>query len=122
MSEEIKIIRRLIIITAGSLLLVFYFFSFYLNTKPFALFKYLVAQVGSAVGIQIKVPENPYNTLAQQLREKEISLEEREKILTRRESIIMGTVFGFMIFLFLLLILNFYFDWRHRRLSKATRI
>ncbi len=121
MAKELKIIRVLIILIVSCLVFSFYFFSYLLKTTPAVLLKYLLAQASPAVGVQIKVPENPYNTLAQQLKEKEITLQEREKILAQKEALITSTVFSLIGFLFVLIILNFYFDWRHRKIAASIK-
>jgi|GEM_PF-4622547 hypothetical protein len=45
----------------------------------------MVAQAGSIVGMQVSVPANPDNTLAQQLGAKERILSEREALLAEKE-------------------------------------
>lgn len=55
------------------------------RVNPLALGRYLIAQIGSGVGITVSVPQNPFNTLAQELREKESALLEKEEEIKQRE-------------------------------------
>lgn len=82
----------------------------------------------AVVGMSAGVPENPYNSLAQELAAKEASLNERESAMTTRLEKNSGepsllTIYSFILsgVLFVLLLLNYYFDWRrsHRRESGA---
>lgn len=85
----------------------------------------LMASAG--VGISVGVPENPYNTLAQQLAEKENELTLREEELAVLESrakesgssessqTLATYSLGLSALLFLLLAGNFYMDWRRGR-------
>jgi len=89
--------------------------------------KYFVAQVGSEIGVSVSVPPNPFNQLAQQLEEKEISLLEKEKELEQKEAelsekniserenrflfLILG---GGILLVLILIILNFYLDYRKK--------
>ncbi len=77
----------------------------------------MLAGAGSA--LSASVPPNPYNTLAQQLKDKEDSLNERQAELDAREVTAVGPsageIFGFLSFvfsviLFALIGLNFYMD------------
>ena len=75
--------------------------------------------------MSVSVPENPFNRLALQLKEKEerlnqkeIELSEREKDLRNIKSgqnrLVTGLLVGIVI-LFGLVILNYYLDWRRRK-------
>jgi hypothetical protein len=73
----------------------------------------------AAVGAQAAVPENPYNTLAQQLEDRERALEERETAQgTSPEQAPLANntwafvSFGLSVMLFVLVGLNFYLDTR----------
>ena len=84
----------------------------------------------AAVGVAAGVPENPYNTLAQQLQAKEAELNEREAALRGNDA---GTAqndgffnepmavvsFFISIILFVLLLLNYYFDWHRQKYGKV---
>lgn len=78
---------------------------------------------GAGATLSASVPENPYNTLAQQLQEEQAALDEREAALNEKESDIgpsAGEIFGVMSFvmsvvLLGLLGLNFYMDSRRNR-------
>lgn len=101
------------------------------GASPVAVGQYLVAQVGSAIGVTVSIPSNPFNMLAQQLAEKESTLGEKEKELQQKEAALeaktnekqrsqnriltYGGVFGAV--LFALILANFYFDWRKRKTS-----
>lgn len=88
----------------------------------------------AAVGVAAGVPENPYNTLAQELQAKEAELNAREAALRGTDA---GTAaesgffnepmavvsFFISIILFALLLLNYYFDWhreKQRRIQTQT--
>lgn len=79
----------------------------------------------AAVGMSASIEPNPYNTLAQQLSNKEALLNERETQITSQEragierASSLG-IFGFVsfcisIFLLILVGINFYFDIRRRQ-------
>lgn len=84
--------------------------------------RYFAAQVGSAIGVSASVPANPFNTLEQQLRERELALIDKEQALKQKEeqlnegqnrtaiysSVAIGAVLLFLI------LLNFYLDRRRR--------
>lgn len=79
--------------------------------------------------LTVSVPENQYNTLAQQLTVKQLSLQEREAELNAREARnnkpSLGEIFGFISFLLSVLLcmligLNFYLD--SRRVRRDTGI
>ena len=106
---------------ALSLALVFiYSYSVYEVTPGEAL-SYMAASLGSSSGAVAEVPENPYNTLAQQLIDREEELTEREEYLaevivrSEQNEKITNLIFALVIFLLILLSLNFYLDYRSRR-------
>lgn len=79
----------------------------------------MVAATGAT--LTVGVAENPYNTLAQQLTVKQLSLQEREAQVDAREAALkrprLGDIFGFASFVMSILLLvliglNFYMDWR----------
>ena len=79
---------------------------------------------GSGAAISAMVPANPYNTLAQQLVEKERELVDREAALAEREANDIGPsaggIFGvlsfvFSVFLLALIGVNFYLDARRAK-------
>ncbi len=91
------------------------------NVNPVDLGQYLGARVGS-VGTQLEVAENPYNSLARQLREREEELDEREKklleTLEKRDAEnrwISNLILGSITLLFILLLFNFYLDYKMRK-------
>jgi hypothetical protein len=99
-------------------------FFYYLGLNPVDVGCFIGAKMGSAVGMSVSVPENPFNRLALQLKEKEerlnqkeIELSEREKILREanrgQERLVIGLTVGIVI-LFGLIVLNYYLDYRRR--------
>ncbi len=105
---------------AAAALLLSYSFSF---APPTVIVKNASSMLGSAsVGTNAAVDENPFNTLAQQLVNKERELQERESVLDQREFVLdardaplalYSLVMGFVVCL--LVLANFYFDWRRSR-------
>jgi len=92
-----------------------------------------LAQIGS-IGINVGVAPNQYNTLAQQLEEKEEALNAREQELKsriaaieRESSALSGSdaqSYGYFAFggasLFLLILLNFFLDYHARRRAEIS--
>ncbi len=92
------------------------------EVTPIDVTTYLLADMGSAFGTQVSVPENPYNTLAQQLLNKEEVLDERERAMEsmmaemeRENRFILNFIMWSMAVLFISILLNFYFDHQARR-------
>ncbi|KKU51010.1 MAG: hypothetical protein UX72_C0028G0005 [Parcubacteria group bacterium GW2011_GWA2_47_10] len=88
----------------------------------------MMRELGSGVGVAIGVLPNDVNVLAQELKEKEMSLNELEALLKQKESGISQATFeeqnkAFWVIgiiggaLLSLIVLNFYLDWRRRRQS-----
>lgn len=112
---------------AVAALLLSYSFSF---APPAVVVRNVSTMVGNAtVGMNAAVDENPFNTLAQQLVEKERDLQGRESALDRREEILLVREAPFAIYSFilglvvcLLVLANFFFDWRRekKRLTVGT--
>jgi predicted PurR-regulated permease PerM len=106
-------------------ILIFSWTSYRVN--PLDIFKYLGAEAGSAVGMSIGVPENPFSAVAKQLEEKENELQEKEKFLVEKENYleeqylyqtgnsILSLVLGVIVVLFVLLLFNFYLDYKNRK-------
>lgn len=78
----------------------------------------------TGASLTVGVPANQYNTLAQQLSVKQLSLEEREEALKARETrfagLGLGDMFGLASFVLSIILcilvgLNFYMDWRRGR-------
>lgn len=96
----------------------------FLGLNPVDISKYYGARFGSAIGMSVSIPENPVSKIAIQLKEKEESLNIRELDLNERENAlgnnfssdnIVMYIMGFgIIALFLLILINFYLDKRHR--------
>ncbi len=100
-------------------------FFYYLGLNPVDVGKFIGAKMGSAVGMSVSVPENPFNRLALQLKEKEerlnqkeMELSEREKALREanrgQERLVIGLTVGIVI-LFGLVLFNYYLDYRRRQ-------
>ena len=99
-------------------------FLFIAGLNPVDIGKFIGAKLGSAVGISTSVPENPYNKLAKDLRDKEDELDLREQELFEKEKalgsggqkdflvIAMGAG---IIVLFTLVLLNYYLDYKRRK-------
>lgn len=120
-----RIIKISIYFISFLLVLIFSFSWIKYEAKPVEIVKYLLAQIGSKVGVSLSVPENPFNTWAKQLQEKEIELQEREQrlndilIKTERESrIILISILILTIILVILVLLNFYLDYQSRKFQK----
>jgi tetrahydromethanopterin S-methyltransferase subunit G len=85
----------------------------------------MIRQLGAVVGMYAGVEPNQYNLLAQQLDERSRELDAREAELAQQEvliketvgqertSIVYATAIGFL--LLLLVLLNFYLDWKRNR-------
>lgn len=96
------------------------------DTTPVETGKYLGSRFAAGIGMNVKVPSNPINTLASRLEEREEYLDARERELNERETALLTELkkeqrkntiflFGGMLVILSLLILNFYFDY-HRRI------
>jgi len=110
----------------------FFFFLFLLGYSkiilriaPTDLVSYSLASLGSAVGVSVSVPPNPYNTIAVQLQDWQNKLIEKEKTLNQKElelrqkSVIQGEIISKLIvallgIIFLLVLINFYLDFKFR--------
>ena len=111
-----------IIGTTLALAFTFVFTYYSHGIHPGEIFGYLAAEMGGATtGAEVLVEENPYNQVAQQLAEKEEELEEREEelgvLLDEREAESNSTlnlILGLVVALFLLLVSNFYLDFKAR--------
>ena len=102
-------------------------FFYQIGVKPVDIGKFIGAKFGRAVGMSISIPENPFNRLAMQLQEKEDRLTQREKELDEREKELGKKSFlsdntgllmaGGIILLFVLVLVNFYLDYRRKRVA-----
>ena len=115
------IVKFGIVMTATTLIALLAFSWQFYDVNPLDLGGYLGARVGS-VGNQVEVAENPYNTLARELKEKEEELDEREKVLLqtleerdRENRWVSNLILGSITVLFVLLLFNFYLDYRTRQ-------
>jgi hypothetical protein len=113
-------------------IILFFFFLFLLGYSkivlkiaPTDLVFYSLASLGSSVGVSVSVPPNPYNTLVVQLQEWQNKLTEKEKILNQKElelrqksviegEIISKLILALLIIIFLLVLINFYLDFKFR--------
>ena len=107
------------------LFVISFVFLAFLGLNPMDISKYYGAKFGSAIGMSVSVPENPVSKIAIQLKEKEDSLNIRELELNEREASLGSRLNddNFIIYLmgsgilalFLLILINFYLDKRHRK-------
>ena len=99
---------------------------YYIGLQPINVSKFIGAKLSSAVGMSTSVPENPFNKVALQLKEKEQSLNEKENSLYQREAELAKNQYSLQtklmkvmiagIFVLLLLILfNYYLDYRRKK-------
>jgi len=103
-------------------------FFYVLGLNPITVSRLVGSRISSAIGFNVSVPENPVNKIAAQLKEKENRLEVQENNLLKREKevaeakveqqkkIILFMSIGIGI-LFILVTLNYYLDFRRRKLS-----
>lgn len=94
--------------------------------------QYVMRQLASVIGISAAVPENSFNTLALQLKEKENTLTQREEEIQNKElalakqregrekSDMLYVTVGGGVLLFLVLF-NFYLDYRRRQSLGTTK-
>lgn len=133
MQNKNKVLRILIFVNLLALIFILSLSWASFKVNPAEIMKYFGAQVGSSIGVvSVSVSENPFNTLAQQLEEKEAQLQEKEKTLEQRETglekkgfseegrIILGLTSGLLITLLILILLNFYFDYKRTKYMKAS--
>ena len=116
-----KLIHRLRVYFLALLVVAFFY---YLGSNPIQVGRYIGARFGSAVGMSTSVPENPFNNLALQLKEKENRLTLKENELNDREKalnsggnlplLLMGAG---IIVLFVLVLVNYYLDFRRKKMN-----
>lgn len=107
------------------LAIIFLSFFNFLGANPLDIGKFFGAEFSHAVGMSVSIPENPFNKLAVQLKEKEMKLNERELMLNNRENEISSTdklqnriiyAVGLgMVLLLILIVVNFFLDHKRRR-------
>ena len=90
---------------------------------------FLGAKIGSAVGMSTSVIESPFSRLALQLNEKEERLNKLEKELNEKEKnlsehsktenqpLLLWLMAGGIIALFALIALNYYLDWKRKKIK-----
>lgn len=115
-------VKMAIVATTTTVLILFLFSWRFYHVNPLDVTHYMVARIGSTTGTSAEVPENPYNTLAQELREREEELDEREEVLLqtleerdRENRFISNLILISIVTLFLLVLFNFYLDYRTRK-------
>ena len=107
-------------------------FFYYLGANPIQVGKYIGARFGSSVGVSTSVPENPFNKLAADLKNKENRLVQKENELNEREqTLVAGSddqqsqlllVLGAgIIVLFCLVLLNYYLDYQRQKREARRR-
>ena len=101
-------------------------FLYVVGLNPVSISVFLGAKFGSAIGMSINIPENPFNKLAAQLKDKEEELAQKEnELLSREQAIAKKTIsqqriiiimlgIGITI-LFVLVIINYYLDFKRRK-------
>jgi hypothetical protein len=106
-------------------LIIFGFFGV-IGINPVNLTEFFGAKFGQAIGMSVSIPENPFNKLALQLAEKENTLNQREIELNKKANelsagktddqnpLITYLMLG-IIFLFILVMVNYYFDYKRRK-------
>jgi hypothetical protein len=102
---------------------------YYVGLQPVDVSKFIGAKFSRAVGMSTSVPENPFNKVALQLKEKEQQLNEKENALdlkadelahdnyTLQTKLTIILIAGVAL-LFLLIMLNFYFDYKRKQQEK----
>jgi hypothetical protein len=93
--------------------------------NPLEFTSFVGSKIGRAIGISSSVPENPYNTIALQLKEKEARLDEKDAELKSREAqlnkqiisqrTIIYALAGMVGLLFMLVLFNFYLDSKRKK-------
>lgn len=106
-------------------------FFYQIGLDPVDVGKFVGSNIGSAVGMNVSIPENPINKLALQLQEKEDALNAREQALSAREQelgidqgsnqnlLLMILGVGIVV-LFILVIINYYLDYKRRNNNAKT--
>src|SRR3972149_3838860 len=59
---------------------------FIFGIGPTAVGRFLIAQIGSGIGVTVSITPNPFNILAEQLEEKESELSAKEVALEQKET------------------------------------
>jgi len=105
-------------------------FLFVLGLNPVEIGKYIGAEMGLAVGMEVGVPENPVNKLAKQLQDKENLLNERESALGKKEEdassknkkqdVLIFLMGAGIWALFVLIGINYYLDYKKRKILKSN--
>ena len=94
--------------------------------NPIDIGSYVGAGFGKAVGMSVAIPENPFNKLALDLKNKENILNERELALSEKEKDLQSQastnnnlsivlMAGGIVVLFFLVLLNYYLDWKRKK-------
>jgi len=129
-----KIIKIIHTLRVFFFFLIFFVFLLYLGLSPIGIGRYIGAQFGAAINgegaanVSVSIPVNPFNALALQLKEKQSLLDDREKGIDQRESDLLRAsslqsklmwilTIGIII-LFILIIINYYMDYKRRQAEK----
>ncbi len=108
-------------------------FFYQIGLNPVDVGKFLGANIGSAVGINVSIPENPVNKFALQLKEKEDILNAREQDLDVRaqkyvesgrssQNILIAILGVGVVLLFVLVIVNYYLDYKRKKSEQGKKI
>jgi hypothetical protein len=108
------------------LLIITFSFLYLAGVNPVKVSFFIGAHISRAVGMDVSVPENPFNKLALQLKEKEQLLNLREADLNKREAstadnrndLYLAILGGGVILLFLLVMINYYLDYKRRKTGR----
>ncbi len=127
MYKQTNTLKKIIVFLFLCLIFVFGFSWRFYKVSPVEIFSYFRAQIGTTVGMSVGVAENPFNTLAKQLKEKELRLKEKEELLNAKEieleekkfsragEVILAIILAIIIIQFILILLNFYLDYKNRK-------
>lgn len=107
-------------------------FFYVIGINPVNTSQFIGSKIGRAVGMSVSIPENPFNKLAVQLKEKEEILNQRENELNQKAEelnqkskntqspMIIALMIGIVI-LFLLVLINYYLDYRRRQTENTLK-
>lgn len=109
-------------------------FLIYVGISPMDVGRFIGAKFSSAMGVNsyAQIQPNPFNTLALQLKEKETRIITKEKAVDQREydliraaslqnKIIIFLTIGIIV-LFVLIVINYYMDYKRRRSERNKTI
>ena len=120
-----KIIRAIHYLRVYFLIFITFAFLYVVGMQPLAIGRFVGAKLSRAVGMSVSVPENPFNLIALQLKDKENQLNQKEQELNKKEldldktpsnnAVLLYILTVGIGVLFVLIMLNYYFDYRRRK-------